>query len=126
MYTKALVAVLFLLTSAGFAQAQAAHSNTLIWVASTSTGVTYNVYRSAGSCAGPFTKLNTAPVTGLTYTDSGLADGAVSCYYVTAVLVTAGIAAESTQSNFALATTPTTSSAPPIVPPPGALKSSAT
>jgi hypothetical protein len=82
------LAVLFL-TLTGISQSQAAHSNTITWAASTSTVSGYNVYRFAGACAGTplasFTRLTATPITVLTYTDSGMADGAVNCYYVTAV-----------------------------------------
>lgn len=55
---------------------------TLRWTASTTPNVTYNVYRSTKT-TGPYTKLNTAPVTALTFVDpfvapvapSGLATG---------------------------------------------------
>jgi|SRR5882724_5221151 len=82
-----LLFVLFCVTSA---QAQTPHSNTITWPASTGTVSGYNVYRFVGSCTGTplssFTRLNPAPVTVLlTWTDSGMADGAVNCYYVTAV-----------------------------------------
>lgn len=78
-----------LLLCAVSAQAQTVHSNTFAWTASTGTVAGYNVYRFAGSCVGTplssFTKLSAAPQTALTFTDSGMADGAVNCYYVTAV-----------------------------------------
>lgn len=74
--------------------AQAAHSNTIRWTASTSTVAGYNVYRYQGGCNGTplsnFTKLTTTPITVLTYTDTGMLDGAVNCYYVTAVGTDAG------------------------------------
>jgi hypothetical protein len=48
------------------------------------SGVTYNVYRSAGSCpAETFAKINTAPVAVKAYTDADIAPGRY-CYYVTA------------------------------------------
>src|SRR5262245_51384566 len=67
----------------------AAHQNVLSWTAqvgSTPTG--YNLYRFVGPCGQPltaFTKLNPTPLTALTFTDSGMSDGAVNCYQVTAV-----------------------------------------
>jgi len=69
--------------------AQAAHSVTLSWSPSSSTGVTgYNVYRFVGAC-GPtvaFTKL-ASTTTALTYVDSAVTAGATYCYTVTAVSV---------------------------------------
>lgn len=83
-----LVALLFC-AYAVLAQTAPVHSNTISWAASTGTISGYNVYRFVGSCAGvplsSFTKLTVTPITALTYTDSGMADGAVNCYYVTAV-----------------------------------------
>jgi hypothetical protein len=71
------------------ASAQTVHSNTIKWAASTGTVSGYNVYRFAGTCAGTpltsFTKLTATPISALTFTDSGMVDGAVNCYYVTAV-----------------------------------------
>jgi len=50
-------------------------------------GVTYNIYRAAGTCAAAldpnFTKLNTSPISGLTFVDSNVTFGA-KCYYATA------------------------------------------
>jgi fibronectin type 3 domain-containing protein len=109
-----LIALLFAISA--FAQA-AVHKNTLSWAASTTPSATYNVYK-AGSCAGTFTRVNTVPITTPTFVDSGMADGAVNCYYVTAVAPGMG---ESPQSNFVLATTPTSQPAPPIAAAPGAV-----
>jgi hypothetical protein len=62
------------------------HQTVLNWAASPTTTVTgYNVYKAPNSCTGIFTKLTATPVTGLTFTDSGMLDGAVNCYLVTAV-----------------------------------------
>jgi hypothetical protein len=65
----------------------------LSWTASTDAAanptLTYNVYKFSGVCTTTgspvFTKINTAPVTTLTYTDSTVTTGTF-CYYVTAVL----------------------------------------
>ena len=74
---------------AGSARAQTtSHSNAFTWTASTSAGIVgYNVYKFAGACSptAAFTKLTATPQTALSFTDSGMADGAVNCYYVTAV-----------------------------------------
>jgi hypothetical protein len=69
--------------------AQSAHSVTVSWTdALNPSGTTYDVYRASGSCAGTpvFVKMNAAPITALTYTDSGVAPGTY-CYYVDAFLV---------------------------------------
>lgn len=74
-------------------RAQAAHSAVIKWSASPDAAANptlgYNVYRFQGTCptgtTPTFVKVNAAPITALTYTDSGLALGNV-CYYVTAVL----------------------------------------
>jgi hypothetical protein len=73
--------------------ARAQHSAILKWNASSDAAanpsLSYNVYRFQGPCptgsTPTFTKVNTAPVTALTYTDTSLALGNV-CYYVTATL----------------------------------------
>jgi len=102
-FGKAALLLFFLFTSAA-APARAQHSVTLAWGASADAAanpsLTYNVYRFNGTCpAGTtpvFTKVNTAPVTGTTFTDSTVALGNV-CYYVTSTLN----GAESTPSNTA-------------------------
>lgn len=50
---------------------QGQHIVTLTWVAPTGTdpAVSYNVYRGTVS-AGPYTKINTSPVTSVTYADT--------------------------------------------------------
>jgi hypothetical protein len=69
--------------------ARAQYAVNLTWTASASAAanpsLTYDVYR-APTCAGNFTKVNLAPLTGTTYIDSGAATGAAYCYQVTAVL----------------------------------------
>ncbi len=67
----------------GLLFAQSGRQVVLTWNASTSPGVTYNVYRAAGTCQAPFSKISTAPVTALTYTDTNVAVGTY-CYQVTA------------------------------------------
>lgn len=44
-------------------------SVTITWIASTTPGVTYNVLHSPAP-SGPFTPVNTAPITGTTFTDT--------------------------------------------------------
>ncbi len=60
------------------------HSATLSWVASTSTVVGYNVYRSTTS-GGPYTKVNSTSTSGPRYTDSGVEAGQTYYYVITSV-----------------------------------------
>jgi hypothetical protein len=77
------------------------HSVKLTWVASTTPGVTYNIYRRNES-NGTYEQLNTTPITGLTFTDPHPANGVAYTYFATAV---AG-ATESTRSDPARVTIP--------------------
>ncbi len=67
---------------------QSSQSTYLCWAASSdaaaNSSLTYNVYR-ATSCAGTFTKINSAPVTATTYLDNQPPPGSY-CYRVTAEL----------------------------------------
>lgn len=87
----ALVMILLCLVWLPSVQAQGTHSNTISWAASASTVTGYNVYKFAGVCSGTsltsFTRVANG-ITALTFTDSGLADGAVNCYFVTAINAT--------------------------------------
>jgi hypothetical protein len=78
------------------------HTVTLKWVASTTPGVTYNVYRVT-EFTGKLEKLNIDPVTELMFTDSHPVSGEKYTYYVTAV---AG-SKESAHSNTASTKIPT-------------------
>ncbi|HSK44754.1 MAG TPA: choice-of-anchor D domain-containing protein, partial [Candidatus Binatia bacterium] len=69
------------------------HSVDVNWVASTSTVAGYNIYRGTLS-GGPYSKINTTLITGLTYTDSTVSSGATYYYVVTSV------AADGTESSF--------------------------
>jgi hypothetical protein len=61
------------------------HSVTLNWIASTSSGVSgYNVYRATAS-SGPFSKVTSSPVSGITYTDTNVASGQTYYYVATSV-----------------------------------------
>ena len=61
------------------------HSASLNWTASTSSGVAgYNVYRGTVS-NGPYTKLNSTPVSGTAYTDLTVQAGQTYYYVTTAV-----------------------------------------
>lgn len=116
-----LVALAFMLVPASYAQA--AHSTVFTFVASTSTGATYNAYKQAG-CAGAFVKLNTAPILTASFTDTGMADGEINCYLFTAVITVAGVASESAQAQSEIArvvtpVTPTITPGQAFVGPPG-------
>lgn len=76
--------------AAAAGQTQATHSANLTWTASTSVVAGYNVFKATGACPASgiptgATKLNTALVTGTTYTDAGLTAPGTVCYYVVAV-----------------------------------------
>lgn len=105
------------------ASAQGApHATTLAWLASPSTGATYNVWKQP-ACTGVFVKLNTVAVTALTFTDTGMADGELNCYYVSAVVGTS----ESTQAQSEVKRVITPSTTPPtqviVIPPTATVKS---
>jgi hypothetical protein len=79
--------VFFLLTVAAFANNPGKHSVALSWTASTTTGVTYNLYRgsAAGVCSGTPTPYATG-ITSTTFTDTAnLTDGQTIYYNVSAV-----------------------------------------
>lgn len=61
---------------------QTSHSAALSWTASSTTGATYQVLR-ASSATGTFTAISTG-ITGLTFTDTGLAANTQFCYEVVA------------------------------------------
>ena len=90
----------------GVSTCHAAHCVDLSWGASPDPVVGYNVYRSTVS-GGPYTLLNSTPVTALTYSDSAVTAGTKYFYVVRAEL--AGV--ESVNSNEASATVPI---APPV------------
>jgi hypothetical protein len=69
------------------------HSVDVNWVASTSAVAGYNVYRGTLS-GGPYSKINSTLITGLTYTDNTVSSGATYYYVITA------IAADGTESSF--------------------------
>lgn len=80
------------------------HAAILTWTASSTTNVTYNVYRSA-STSGPFTTpLNTSPITTTTYTDTTVQAGQTYYYVVTAIATSGGF--QSADSNTAQGTIP--------------------
>lgn len=85
-----LALTLFQFISTGVAQT--AHTVTLTWTdPNNPAGTQYNIYRQTAGCPATaptttagFTKLNVAPVTGLTFADSPVLVGTVYCYVVTA------------------------------------------
>lgn len=80
-----------------------AHTVSLSWTPSTSANVTgYNIYRATTS-GGQYTKVNSAPVVGATYTDSTVQSGQTYYYVATAVNNTS---IESAHSNQAQAVVP--------------------
>jgi hypothetical protein len=88
---------LLLLFSATVAAAQTSHSVKITWTDTVNpAGTTYNVYKANTNCTGTptFVKLNTAPITTQSYTDTNVAAGTY-CYSATAV----GPGGESAQSN---------------------------
>jgi hypothetical protein len=75
----------------------------LSWTASTSSGVTgYNIFRATVS-GGPYTQLNSAQVTGTTYTDTTVEVG-TTYYYVATAVNAEGV--QSADSNQATAVVP--------------------
>ena len=74
----------------------------LSWTASTTPNVTYNVYVSMVS-GGPYTIINSSPITGLTYQDLDTISGN-TYYYVATAVDSAG--QESVNSNEASVTIP--------------------
>ncbi len=84
-------AVAVALSGTGTATVQ--HSVTIAWDAATPVPSGYNVYRGTQS-GGPYSKLNAAPVTALTFTDNTVSTGSTYFYIVTSV------AADGTESSF--------------------------
>jgi hypothetical protein len=78
------------------------HSTTLSWTGSKSTVAGYHVYSGLTS-GGPYTRLTSVPVAGLSYLDSTVQSGQTYRYVVTAVDSTGG---ESVLSNEATAVVP--------------------
>ena len=87
-----LFATLAILTIPAIAQA-AAHSVTLSWGASPTTGVTYNLYRFTGPCTsapapgtGGFTQIDSGIQVSLVSTDTSVLGATTYCYAVSASL----------------------------------------
>ena len=83
------------LSGTGMASGGGGHSVALSWQASSSDVDGYNVYR-AGATSGPFSKLNSSPDSGTSYTDSTVQSGS-TYFYVTTAVGTDGV--ESSYSN---------------------------
>jgi Abnormal spindle-like microcephaly-assoc'd, ASPM-SPD-2-Hydin len=90
-------------TLTGAGMAPGTHSVTLSWNPSTSPAVGYNVYRGTSS-GGPYSKLNSAPQPGASFTDLSVLSGATYFYVATAV---DSNSVESAHSNEAKAVIPT-------------------
>jgi hypothetical protein len=71
-------------TVLGMGEKISSHAVSLSWNASTSSVIGYFVYRGATS-GGPYTRVTTSSLSGLTFTDSGLLTGATYYYVITAV-----------------------------------------
>jgi hypothetical protein len=72
------------ITLSGTGVAAVSHSVSLTWSPSTSTVTGYNTYTSSVS-GGPYTKLTSAPVTAMSYTDSNVVAGQTYFFVVTSV-----------------------------------------
>jgi hypothetical protein len=79
------------------------HGVDLVWTASTSQVVGYNIYRS-GQLMGPYTRLNSQLNVATSFSDTNVSAGATYYYAVTAVDASS---VESTYSEEASATIPT-------------------
>lgn len=89
---KSILYALLLMTVAVACEAQTVNRTvTASWNASptVATNLGYNVYRSTAS-AGPFTRLNTALVAALTYSDTTVAGGTTYWYRITSACPTTG------------------------------------
>jgi len=83
-------------------QSTSSHTVALSWDPSSSSVVGYNIYRGSQS-GGPYSKLNTTPMAGTSYTDNAVASGAT--YYYVATSIDSN-SAESAYSNQATAQIP--------------------
>jgi hypothetical protein len=92
-----------MVTLSGTGVQPVSHSATLDWVASPSTIMGYNAYRSAVS-GGPYTKVNSSLITAIQYADPTVLAGQTYFYVVTSV---DSSGAESTFSNEVSGTIPT-------------------
>jgi fibronectin type 3 domain-containing protein len=68
----------------------------LIWAASPTSGVTYNVLRGTSSGGEGTTPINPSPITALTYTDTNVTPG-TDYYYTIEVVDSGGISQPSNE-----------------------------
>jgi hypothetical protein len=109
MKIKILTILTLIFVAAQAAQSQT-HSATLSWTASTTTAVTYNVYRGTGACAtSPAMSIVAGSITPVTYADTTVLAGTSYCYYIKALK--SGL--ESTASNSITAVIPADAPLPP-------------
>jgi hypothetical protein len=87
----------------GMATQTVSHSVMLAWTASSSVVSGYNVYRSSVS-GGPYTKLNTALDTAVSYTDSTVVGGNTYFYVATSVNASGEESADSSEASAAVPT----------------------
>lgn len=87
----------------------------LRWTASTTAGVSYNVYRSTTS-GSSYSKVNTSPVNALLFDDTGAVPGQKYFYAVTAVDSTGNESALSNEVNATLPLAPAPPTALTAVP----------
>jgi hypothetical protein len=72
------------------------HYAVLIWAASPTSGVTYNVLRGTSSGGEGTTPINPSPITALTYTDTNVTPG-TDYYYTIEVVDSGGISQPSNE-----------------------------
>lgn len=89
---KVFCGLLFVLVISAIPAHAQSHAVALAWTASidavANSTLTYNLYRAASSCAtaSSFTKVNTAAISGTSFTDSSVTVGNTYCYQATSVL----------------------------------------
>jgi hypothetical protein len=106
MQIRRLVVLLLLVAAPAFGQTT--HSVKITWTDTTNpVGTTYGIYRASAPCSTnpTLTKLNTAPITTMSYTDANVAAGTY-CYAGTAINAQGDESAKSNQA-------PATIAAPP-------------
>jgi hypothetical protein len=74
----------------------------------------YDLFEGSGTGLESPTPLNSTPLTGLTYTDSGLFAGTTRCYYATYTQTVGGVVSTSANSNEACYTWPAAPGPPAI------------
>jgi hypothetical protein len=79
------------------------HSVSLAWMASSTSGVTYNVFRGTATGGESTTPLNSSPVSATGYTDTNVTSGQIYFYVVTAV-DSGGSSGDSNEANVTIPT----------------------